>query len=104
MSFAYTSYGGYDDEESAKVLTKAADMGITFWDTSDVYGPHTNEKLIGKWFKDTGRRKEIFLATKFGNLRYVVVGDASSVCSRVKIECRGTLLSLYRACSRMVQL
>ncbi|EME39885.1 hypothetical protein DOTSEDRAFT_74687 [Dothistroma septosporum NZE10] len=69
MSFGYTSYGGYDDEESAKVLTKAADLGITFWDTSDVYGPHTNEKLIGKWFKDTGRRKEIFLATKFGNLR-----------------------------------
>ncbi|KAF2767785.1 aldo-keto reductase [Teratosphaeria nubilosa] len=44
-------------------------MGMTFWDTSDIYGPHTNENLIGKWFKDTGRRKEIFLATKFGNLR-----------------------------------
>ncbi|WPG97996.1 Hypothetical protein R9X50_00077900 [Acrodontium crateriforme] len=69
MSFGYSSYGGYDDKASAEVLTKAADMGITFWDTSDVYGPHTNEKLIGKWFKDTGRRNEIFLATKFGNLR-----------------------------------
>ncbi|KAK4549029.1 hypothetical protein LTR36_007485 [Oleoguttula mirabilis] len=69
MSFGYTSFGGYDDKASAEVLTKAADLGITFWDTSDVYGPHTNEKLIGKWFKDTGRRKEIFLATKFGNLR-----------------------------------
>lgn len=69
MSFGYTSLGGYDDKASAEVLTKAADLGITFWDTSDVYGPHTNEKLIGKWFKDTGRRKEIFLATKFGNLR-----------------------------------
>lgn len=67
MSMAYTSYGGYDDEESAKCLTRAADLGITFWDTSDVYGPHTNEKLIGKWFKDTGRRSEIFLATKFAN-------------------------------------
>ena len=61
--------GGYDDKASAEVLTKSADLGCTFWDTSDVYGPHTNEKLIGKWFKDTGRRKEIFLATKFGNLR-----------------------------------
>ena len=69
MSFAYTSYGGYDDEESAKVLTRALDLGINFWDTSDIYGPHTNEKLIGKWFKDTGRRSEVFLATKFGNLR-----------------------------------
>ncbi|KAF2169625.1 hypothetical protein M409DRAFT_20039 [Zasmidium cellare ATCC 36951] len=69
MSFAYTSYGGYDDAESLKVLTKAADLGITFWDTSDIYGPATNEKLLGHWFKETGRRKEIFLATKFGNLR-----------------------------------
>ncbi|TKA27094.1 hypothetical protein B0A54_17038 [Friedmanniomyces endolithicus] len=69
MSFAYTSFGGYDDKASAEVLTKAADIGMTFWDTSDIYGPHTNEKLIGKWFKDTGRRKEIFLASKFGNLR-----------------------------------
>ena len=70
MSFAYTSYGGYDDDESLKVLTKAADLGITFWDTSDIYGPKTNERLIGKWFKENaGRRKEIFLATKFGNLR-----------------------------------
>lgn len=69
MSFGYTSFGGYDDKASAEVLTRAADLGITFWDTSDVYGPHTNERLIGKWFKDTGRRNEIFLASKFGNLR-----------------------------------
>lgn len=69
MSFAYTSYGGYDDAESHRVLTKAIDLGINFWDTSDIYGPHTNEKLIGKWFAETGRRKEIFLASKFGNLR-----------------------------------
>jgi len=47
-------------------LTRAADLGQTFWDTSDAYGPFTNEELIGKWFKLTGRRKEIFLATKFG--------------------------------------
>lgn len=38
MSFAYTSKGGYNDEESLKVLTRAADLGITFWDTSDIYG------------------------------------------------------------------
>lgn len=36
---------------------------------SQVYGPHTNEQLIGKWFKETGRRKHIFLCSKFGNLR-----------------------------------
>jgi aryl-alcohol dehydrogenase-like predicted oxidoreductase len=69
MSFSYTSFGGFDNEQSYKVLTRAADLGITLWDTSDVYGPHTNEQLIGKWFKETGRRKEIFLCSKFGNLR-----------------------------------
>ncbi|KAI0397014.1 aldo-keto reductase [Xylariaceae sp. FL0594] len=67
MTYAYKSFGGFDDEESFKVLTAAADVGITFWDTADVYGPFTNEELIGKWFQATGRRSEIFLATKFGN-------------------------------------
>ncbi|KAI1497593.1 aldo-keto reductase [Biscogniauxia marginata] len=65
MSTGYASFGGFNDDESFKVLTKAADMGITFWDTSDFYGPFTNELLIGRWFKETGRRDEIFLATKF---------------------------------------
>ncbi|KAI1330119.1 aldo-keto reductase [Xylariaceae sp. FL0255] len=67
MSYAYASFGGFTDDESLQVLTKAADMGITFWDTSDMYGPFTNEKLLGRWFKETGRRNEIFLATKFAN-------------------------------------
>lgn len=68
MSFAYKHDD--DSEEAEKkhleLLTRAADMGETFWDTSNVYGPYTNEELIGKWFKQSGRRKEIFLATKFG--------------------------------------
>jgi len=69
MSF---NYAQTDDPEVAEkknleVLTQAADAGLTFWDTSDFYGPFTNEELIGKWFKQTGRRKEIFLATKFAN-------------------------------------
>ncbi|KAF2435836.1 aldo-keto reductase [Tothia fuscella] len=92
MSFAYTSQGGFDDDESYTTLTAAADMGITFWDTSDIYGPHTNEKLIGKWFKETGRRSEIFLASKFGNLRDAdgnptVRGDPKYV----KEACAGSL-------------
>lgn len=66
MSFGYNSFGGYNDQESMRVLSKAADSGLTFWDTSDVYGPRTNEQLLGKWFKQTGRRNEIFLASKFG--------------------------------------
>ncbi|KAK6220584.1 hypothetical protein LQW54_002029 [Pestalotiopsis sp. IQ-011] len=65
MTHGYTT-GGYDEDQSLAVLTRAADLGVTFWDTSDVYGPFTNEDLLGKWFQQTGRRDGIFLATKFG--------------------------------------
>ena len=68
MGMSIVLSNGTNDEESLKVLTAAADMGITFWDTSDMYGPFTNEELLGRWFKETGRRDEIFLATKFGNI------------------------------------
>ncbi|KAI1288218.1 aldo-keto reductase [Xylaria venustula] len=82
MTYAYAS-GGYNDEEAYQVLTKAADSGVTFWDTADMYGPFTNEKLIGKWFKETGRRNEIFLATKFANKlvdgKFIVTGDPAYV-------------------------
>ncbi len=68
MTFAYTHNEDPQEAErkNLEVLTRAADLGQTFWDTSNIYGPFTNEELIGKWFKLTGRRKEIFLATKFG--------------------------------------
>jgi aryl-alcohol dehydrogenase-like predicted oxidoreductase len=58
--------GDVDDDNALRVLTRAADIGITFWDTADMYGPFTNEALIGRWFRETGRRNEIFLCTKFG--------------------------------------
>jgi len=57
-------YGKTDDEAAYKALTFAADHGVTFWDCADIYG--TTELTLAKWFKDTGRRSEIFLATKFG--------------------------------------
>ncbi|KIJ23329.1 hypothetical protein M422DRAFT_276118 [Sphaerobolus stellatus SS14] len=57
-------YGPTDKEESMKMLSFAADRGVTFWDTSDIYGD--SEETIGKWFATTGRRSEIFLASKFG--------------------------------------
>ncbi|KAJ7469735.1 NADP-dependent oxidoreductase domain-containing protein [Mycena latifolia] len=52
------------DEERFKVLDAAYAAGCTFWDTADIYGD--SEELIGKWFKRTGRRADIFLCTKFG--------------------------------------
>jgi aryl-alcohol dehydrogenase-like predicted oxidoreductase len=60
-------YGDRDDEESLKTLDRAFELGITFWDTSDMYGPYTNEELIGKSLQ--GRRNQVTLATKFGIMR-----------------------------------
>ncbi|KZT70949.1 Aldo/keto reductase [Daedalea quercina L-15889] len=58
-------YGQTDAEEAFRTLTYAADRGVTFWDTADIYG--NSEDVIGDWFTKTNRRSEIFLATKFGS-------------------------------------
>jgi aryl-alcohol dehydrogenase-like predicted oxidoreductase len=60
-------YAGRDDEESTRTIHRALDLGVTFIDTADVYGPHTNEVLVGKAIRD--RRASVVLATKFGNVR-----------------------------------
>ena len=57
-------YGQRDDEQSLKTLDRALELGIFFWDTADMYGPHTNEELVGKALQ--GRRDQVVLATKFG--------------------------------------
>src|SRR4051794_5291003 len=57
-------YGAGDDAESARVLHRALDLGVTFLDTADVYGAGANEELIGRTL--AGRRDEFVLATKFG--------------------------------------
>jgi aryl-alcohol dehydrogenase-like predicted oxidoreductase len=57
-------YGAHDDIESIATIRHALDRGLTFIDTADMYGPHTNEILVGKAI--AGRRGEVFLATKFG--------------------------------------
>ncbi|WP_223619291.1 aldo/keto reductase [Lysobacter sp. ESA13C] len=61
MSFAY---GDADEGESLATLDRALELGVTLLDTADMYGPHTNERLLGKALR--GRREEVFLATKFG--------------------------------------
>ena len=60
-------YGTRNDHESLNVLHHAIQLGITFWDTSDMYGPFHNEELVGKALK--GKRDKITLATKFGIVR-----------------------------------
>jgi len=60
-------YGSRDDAESIATIHRALDLDINFLDTADVYGPHTNEQLVGKAIK--GKRDRVILATKFGNVR-----------------------------------
>lgn len=60
-------YGPGDDTESVATIHRALDLGITYLDTADVYGPFTNEVLVAGAIR--GRRKQVFLATKFGILR-----------------------------------
>jgi aryl-alcohol dehydrogenase-like predicted oxidoreductase len=60
-------YGQGDDDESIATIHRALDLGVTFLDTADMYGPFTNEVLVGKAI--AGRRDEVQLATKFGNMR-----------------------------------
>src|ERR1700677_5173711 len=57
-------YGATDEEESTRTIHRALDLGCNFLDTSDMYGPHTNERLVGAAIAT--RREEVFLATKFG--------------------------------------
>jgi aryl-alcohol dehydrogenase-like predicted oxidoreductase len=60
-------YGAAEDATSINTMHKAIDLGVTFFDTADIYGPFTNEALVGRAIRD--RRDKVFVATKFGNVR-----------------------------------
>lgn len=62
-------YANRDDKESVATLHRALELGITMLDTADMYGPHTNEELVGRAIK--GKRDQVFIATKYGIVRDV---------------------------------
>jgi aryl-alcohol dehydrogenase-like predicted oxidoreductase len=65
---AFYSGAGADDAESIRTIHRALDLGVTFLDTAEIYGPYTNEELVGRAI--AGRRDEVVLATKFGNISH----------------------------------
>ncbi len=97
-------YGSPDDEESIATIHRAVELGVNHFDTADVYGPHTNEELLGRAIREMprsiGKREDLIIATKFGLVRdeqkkwIGVRGDAAYV----KSSCEGSLRRLGIAC------
>ncbi|ANE76066.1 aldo/keto reductase [Dickeya solani] len=71
---------GQDETEAIATLHRALELGVTLLDTADMYGPHTNEMLVGKAIK--GKRDQVFLSTKFGILRDPANPNLRGVCGR----------------------
>ncbi|HEX7324909.1 MAG TPA: aldo/keto reductase [Rhodanobacteraceae bacterium] len=90
-----TAYGKGDDAESVRLIQHALDCGVNFLDTADIYGPHTNEVLVGKAI--TGRRDAVFLATKFGFVPDPADPVKRTLCGRpdyVRSACDASLARL----------
>lgn len=88
-------YGGQDDAESIRTLHRAVELGVTFFDTADMYGPFKNEELLGQAFK--GKRQNVILATKFGIERDLNDPTKRGINGRpeyVRASCEGSLKRL----------
>jgi aryl-alcohol dehydrogenase-like predicted oxidoreductase len=94
MAGVYTSGGGLDDDESIRTIHRALELGVTFIDTAEIYGPFHSEEIVGQAIK--GRRDEVVVATKFGLVshfgRQGRVIDSSPANVRAAIE--GSLMRL----------
>jgi aryl-alcohol dehydrogenase-like predicted oxidoreductase len=86
-------YGPHDEAEGIGTISRALDLGVTLLDTADMYGPHTNEVLVGKAIK--GRRHQVVLATKFGMMRGEgMVRGINGKPDYVRSACEGSLKRL----------
>jgi len=93
MSAAYTG-AGRDEAESIRTIHRALDLGVTLIDTAEVYGPYTNEELVGRAIKD--RRDHVVLATKFGWISHVggAPGLLDSSPANIRAAVEGSLRRL----------
>jgi aryl-alcohol dehydrogenase-like predicted oxidoreductase len=88
-------YGPRDDAQSIDTLNRALELGVTFWDTSDAYGPHRNEELVGRAIR--GRRDQVTIATKFEVVRTPDDPARREICGRpeyVRAACEASLKRL----------
>jgi aryl-alcohol dehydrogenase-like predicted oxidoreductase len=88
-------YGPGDEQESLATLERALELGIDFFDTADMYGPHTNEELLGRFLR--GKRDRVVLATKFGVVRdreNPAIRGISGRPEYVRSACEGSLRRL----------
>ncbi|MFC1407045.1 MULTISPECIES: aldo/keto reductase [Streptacidiphilus] len=92
MSHGYTG-AGTDDDQSIRTIHRALDLGVTLIDTAEVYGPYTNEELVGRALK--GRRDQVVLATKFGLISHTGRdGGADSSPASIRTAVEGSLTRL----------
>jgi aryl-alcohol dehydrogenase-like predicted oxidoreductase len=91
MSAAYTG-AGRDDAESIRTIHRALELGVTLIDTAEVYGPYTNEELVGRALK--GRRDQVVLATKFGFMSHSGRSGPDSSPDSIRTALDGSLRRL----------
>ncbi|KAI5458526.1 NADP-dependent oxidoreductase domain-containing protein [Mariannaea sp. PMI_226] len=90
ISLCHSTYGSIpNDEERFAFLDRAYELGCTFWDCADLYGDC--EEFVGKWFKRTGKRNEIFLASKFGFIKGSKTFEVDSSGEYCKKACEESL-------------